>query len=663
MRTREVDGSGAVDASSLLRSKLRRPAIPEYHVTRPRLQRLLAGLTARPLTLVIAPAGSGKTQLLSNWVARIATPTAWLSLEEVDDDAYGLWTGICAALRTVSPDVGAQATRLMARRAPFGDVVAALLDDLDAAPVGDALLVLDDIHHLRSTVTTDSLALFVQHLPPWLHVVIAGRTDPALPLDRLRGRGQLGEVRFAELRLTPSETREMLAQLVSDLPLAELEATAESTEGWAAGVQLTALAARSRADDAGSAALLWSQDTQLLTEDYVWHEILAAGDADVVDLLMRLSVVDRANTPLAVAITGVAEARQLLLRGESQGLFVVRLGAGDWFRIHPLVREALLSELRRDGRHVEHHERAARWFEQEGETEHALDQWLLAGRHRDALRVLSASSTELYDRGREALIARTLEAIPRDVVASDVPALIDVAVSNILFGPLSRFVDNVRDAAWHAERADEDYSSHIDALEAISLTMSGDWTSGRARASRALSAFGESWWSDPAGRFAWNTVARGVALSEEWDDDAQAIRDATIATRRDPRRGIALEGIRAVGHAFAGRPVDALRVSAGVRPAAPTMTILRVELALAEAIARLELGDRQRALGELAALADQPDEPRLFGPVAAMVRLALAAVDDGEQSRALRRSSNAPPRWSRPPTAGRTCATGCIRPR
>ncbi len=161
-------------------------------------------------------------------------------------------------------------------------------------------------------------------------------------------------------------------------------------------------------------------------------------------------------------------------------------------------------------------------------------------------------------------------------------------------------------------------------------TTSGDWTAGESSAQRAIARFGDGWWSDPAGRFAWNVAARGVALSERWADDDPFVRDATMAMRRDPRRGISLEGVRALGHAFAGRPVDALRIAAGIRHAAPTMSILRVELALAEALARLEIGDRARARAELRAIADHPAEPRLYAPVASLLALADAAVDDGD---------------------------------
>ena len=169
------------------------------------------------------------------------------------------------------------------------------------------MLVLDDIHHLRDAATAASLSLFVLHLPSWLHIVLVGRTNPVLPLDRMRVRDQLLELRFDELRLTTAEAREMLSRLTPDLAADEVESSIAAAEGWAAGVQLTALAARLGSGEED--AVPWRPNSQRLTADYVWHEILAAGDADIVELLMRVAVVDRVSSPLAVAISGRSDAR------------------------------------------------------------------------------------------------------------------------------------------------------------------------------------------------------------------------------------------------------------------------------------------------------------------------------------------------------------------
>ena len=219
--------------------------------------------------------------------------------------------------------------------------------------------------------------MFVQHLPAWLHVVLVSRIDPRLPLDRMRVRAEVAELRFAQLRFSASEARLMLARLAPDLTDSELDEAATQSDGWAAGVQLTALAVRSAQVESTP---VMRRDTHLLANDYVWHEVLAAGDAEVIEVLLQTSVVDRVNTSLAAAITGNPNAGALLLRSEAQGLFVHRNGPDGWFRIHGLVREVLLAELVRQSRHLEHHERAARWLENAGEVVSALEQWLLAQR-------------------------------------------------------------------------------------------------------------------------------------------------------------------------------------------------------------------------------------------------------------------------------------------
>ncbi len=200
--------------------------------------------------------------------------------------------------------------------------------------------------------------------------------------------------------------------------------------------------------------------------------------------------------------------------------------------MHSLVRDALLGELTRQSRHEEHHERAARWLENAGETTKALEQWLLAQRPREALRLLADKSTQLYDSGLEATILRTIALIPRHVIATDSSSLIDFAVCHISVSRAT-FLDAVGQAAWHVERTgDVAASAAVATLRSMALTMQGDWTSAGGLARRAIAELGEKWRMDAAGRFGWNMIARSIALSEAWDDANDLIRDATIAMSR-----------------------------------------------------------------------------------------------------------------------------------
>ncbi|RIQ36952.1 LuxR family transcriptional regulator, partial [Jiangella rhizosphaerae] len=240
-------------ASSLFKSKLRAPARPDHYVRRIRLIALLDDAVTAPLTVVVAPAGAGKTSLLAAWAAETTTPTAWLSLDESDRDGAQLWAGLTAALETMRPGCGDRSAPLFRRPGTLADGVRVLLDDLDAGDAGAAgerddppvVLVVDDLHLVQDDgPIAETLAQFLQHLPSWLHVVLISRRDPPLPMDRLRARGQLREVRFAELRFVADEAERMLSTLVPTMPGDQVAATSRRARGWAAGLRLGALAVR-----------------------------------------------------------------------------------------------------------------------------------------------------------------------------------------------------------------------------------------------------------------------------------------------------------------------------------------------------------------------------------------------------------------------------------
>jgi LuxR family maltose regulon positive regulatory protein len=620
-------------ASPLLRAKLRPPVVPEHHVRRPRLLRLLDEAVSAPLTLVVAPAGVGKTMLVSSWAAESTVPTAWLSLDEADQDGRQLWSGVIAALETLRPGCGDAALTLLRRRSPLAGVVHQLLDDLESGADSSRVLVIDDLHFVDDDDAVASLALFLQHLPTWLHVVLLSRREPTLPVDRLRGRGQLGEVHFGELRFSHEEACEMLSRLVPTLSEDQIDATATHAAGWAAGLQLAALAARSNRAHQVIEAPGVAGD--LLVDDYVWREVLAAEDVELVEALLDVSVVDLIDPSLARALTAREDADSLLARAEARGLFVARLGPEGWFAVHSLVRSALLAELGRRSptRLTEQHARAARWFEDAGEVPAALEHWLVADRHRDALRLLAAEHAELYDSGRETTIQRTIAVLPRELATADVGSMLEFAWCHLLVDR-RRFLELVDQATWWTDRSplDETLRARLTMLQSIAATVGGDWLEGKALAERAMGNLGETSWRDPLGRFGWNMVARTWALSECWNDMGDDVREAGLALSRDPERRLTFEGTRSLGEALAGRPADALRVAAGVRRAAEVtnMTILRTELALAEAVAHRELGDRERAGPVLAALADAPAETMLYCRILATLELAQARLDEGD---------------------------------
>ena len=396
---------------------------------------------------------------------------------------------------------------------------------------------------------------------------------------------------------------------------------------------MAALAARSRRAQQLIATEL---ESELLVDDYVWHEVLAVEDANVVDVLVETSVVDRVNPSLAEALTGRTDTRELLERAEARGLFVNRIGVEGWFAVHALVRAGLLAEL--DPALTEPAGRAA-----------CPRRSLVRGRRRSANRTRAlaaspsvrvtrsgfsppstASCTTAAWRGRSC--ARSSRSRPRPRwPTSDRCSTTPGACCSSTDAATSR-----RSNRRHGGRIIRPWTTNLrhrlTMLQSNVAFVSGDWAESEALARRALDEMGETWWRDTLGRFVWNMIARGIALSERWAESCDDVRTADLALSRDPERRLALEGTRALGDALAGMPIDALRVAAGIRHAATVsnLVILRAELALAEAIAHRELGDRSRALAELEELAATPAQTMLYCRIIAMLELTEAHIDDGE---------------------------------
>ena len=268
--------------AALLETKLYVPRSRRGLVLRPRLSERLDRGAASKLMLVSAPAGFGKTTLLAEWLAAgPAAPAderlaAWLSLDRGDNDPASFWAYVIAALRTVASGIGESALALLRapQPPPVEAVLTVLLNDM-AAVAGDIVLVLDDYHVIDAREVQQGMAFLLDHLPPGLHVVIASRADPALPLARLRARGELAEIRAAELRFTPDEAAAYLNEMMGlQLTARDVAALEARTEGWIAALQLAALSMQGREDVAGFIAGFAGDDRYVV--DYLAEEVLRA---------------------------------------------------------------------------------------------------------------------------------------------------------------------------------------------------------------------------------------------------------------------------------------------------------------------------------------------------------------------------------------------------
>src|SRR5215213_6064811 len=291
---------------------------------------LLAGLRAAgspPLTLVTAPAGSGKTSLLAAWAASADRPGpfAWLALDEADDDPVRFWVYVVAALRELWPDVG-EDTLGHLRLRPVrltDDVVPSLLNDV-AGRDETAVLVLDDLHLVSHPDVHDSLALLVDRPPPNLRLAIASRSEPPLPLARMRVRGELTELSGTDLRFTDEEAAELVGAVLGRRMAAEhVEVLQHRTEGWAAGLYLAALSLRGRRDDGAFIAQFAGDHRHLV--DYLGGEVLAGQPAARRRFLLRTSILGRLSAPLCDTMLGTADAAEQLEAIRRSNLFLVAL--------------------------------------------------------------------------------------------------------------------------------------------------------------------------------------------------------------------------------------------------------------------------------------------------------------------------------------------------
>ena len=417
----ESPARAAPERDVLLATKLHMPASQPGLVPRPRLTERLDKSLAPGLILVCASAGYGKTVLLADWARRSEHPAAWLSLDEGDNDPARFWRHAVAALERARPGIGERVAPLLGPPAPssFQGLVTALINELAAQP-DEALLFLDDYHLISAQQVHESLSFLVEHRPAGMGVVLASRSDPPLPLARLRARGQLAEVREAELRFTPAEAGELLQQVASDLPDMSVAALAARTEGWAAGLQLAALSLRGHDDAAAFVAAFTGSHRYVL--DYLAEEVLERQDQQLRTFLLETSVLDRLSGPLCDAVTGRQGSQALLEEAERAGLFLVPLDElRGWWRYHHLFADLLRARLQQEqpGRVAQLHRNAAAWCQEHGLTDDAIGHAAAAGEMLWAARIIEQHFDMVYNiRGEAATIHRWLSVLPTEVVGS-----------------------------------------------------------------------------------------------------------------------------------------------------------------------------------------------------------------------------------------------------
>jgi LuxR family maltose regulon positive regulatory protein len=440
----------------LLRPKIEPPRLSSRHVRRPRLLvPLLAGRDAR-LTLVCAPAGYGKTALLAEWLEATDCPIAWVSLDADDSDPVRLWSHLVWASGLAVPELGRplpDSFEILPNNL-LDAFVPLLLDWLVRLSV-DLVIVLDDYQFVRDDLCDASLAFFIQNIPTNVYVVIASRVEPGLPLGRLRAHGELVEVGADDLSLTAEEAAEVVRPILgAALPPETIETLVERTEGWPAGVHLTALRAQTVKEPEELVASL-SGDNRFIF-DFLQSDLLEQLPYEMQRFLRRSSILSQLTAPLCDAVLGATDSARLLEEAERANLFLVPLDdRREWFRYHHLFSDVLRRELNYAEPELlaTLHCRASQWFERERDVEESINHAIKARDLERSSELLTRHFRSFVDSGRILTLNRWLAELSwTEALAHPLLALNRGTIAGIT----GRATDEVEPWLHVAERGDHD---------------------------------------------------------------------------------------------------------------------------------------------------------------------------------------------------------------
>ncbi len=479
--------------NAILKTKFFVPQARSNLVTRLRLIARLNEAANFPLTLVCAPAGFGKTTLLRAWISQSAHNSAWLSLNESENDPTRFWTYFIAALQLSRPDLGKSALALL--QLPYSptieSILTLLLNDL-AGLTGAITLVLDDYHVIEAPAIHQAITFLLDNLPPQFHLILASRSDPPLPLARLRAREQLRELRANDLRFTPEETALFLKQVMGlNLSTADVAALESRTEGWIAGLQLAALSMQNQADIPGFISAFTGSNRYIV--DYLIDEVLGRRPADMLNFLLQTSILDCLSEPLCDTVTGRSGSQALLEALERANLFIVPLdGERRWYRYHHLFRDVLLQRLKSSGNDLPAlHRRASAWHERQGHMAEAIRHALAGDDPARAAGLVERSAWDLFGRGEVTTLQHWLDALPAEVVSAR-PDL------GLVYGWLFSITNRLDALAMHLPALERDnsltqvQSSQIAALQAHLSLDRNDFRRAMTLCQTALAGIPES---------------------------------------------------------------------------------------------------------------------------------------------------------------------------
>lgn len=610
----------------VLATKLYIPTSRPKIVLRPRLVERLNERLDRKLTLVSAPAGFGKTTLVSEWVACSGRPAAWLSLDSGDSDPACFLTYLIAALQTISLQLGngAQAALQSPQLPPVESILTGLVNEI-AALADPFILVLDDYHLVDSKLIDEAIAFLLECLPPQMHLVIATREDPHLPLARLRGQDQLTELRIIDLRFTPSEAAEFLNTAMGlDLSTADISALETRTEGWIAGLQLAAISLRGYKDTSGFIKSFTGSHRFIL--DYLIEEVLQQQPKPVQAFLLCTSILDRLCASLCDAILPdpAAAGQETLEKIERANLFVVPLdNQRCWYRYHRLFADVLQARLIKNQPEqiVVLHQRASEWYEQNGLLHEAIQHALSAEDFERAARLAELAWPAMFTSTfQNTTFQRWMERLPDGLVRARPVLSVGYAWALLDIGELETVESRLEDAERCLAAAGENERM---ATSAAGISVADEEVAGFlpaviafARAYLAL-ALGET---STAVTQALTALARSPAFDPYWKAAAAALLG--LAYMRNGELEAAYNSVAEgmLNYEKSGRTAFAI-----------SGTVVLAEIRAEQG----RLRDAIRVCEQSLRLATQPGEPALQGTADLYLWLSLLACEQGDLDTAI----------------------------
>lgn len=360
----------------LLKTRMHIPAARSEQVTRTHLfERLDAGFR-KQLTLISAPPGFGKTTLVSTWIKKRRIPTAWFSVDKIDNHPESFWSYVICALQGISSRVGKDSLAVLhkAPSPPTDEILASLLNELNEIKP-HFCLVLDDYHNIETREIQEDLFFLIEHMPPAGHLILLTRVDPPWSLSRLRLLNKLEEIRIEDLRFTIEETTEFLNSIMSlSLSSEDIQVLETRTEGWIAGLQMSALSMQGRVDK--SKFIESFSGSHHFVLDYLVEEVLERQPASIQEFLIKTSILSSLNAELCAELTGLEDCQDILKTIEKANLFLIPLDdERRWYRYHHLFTDLLQTLLRQKwpGQEAELHRRASRWYVENGLVAEAIN--------------------------------------------------------------------------------------------------------------------------------------------------------------------------------------------------------------------------------------------------------------------------------------------------